>query len=170
MNKKNLSKNLTKIRTIISLIVFNIILIPFSVYAEESDLKVEWFNILPELTDEEVSEAQQKIELIWKSWNNVWNEYNEAASWLSTSQQIASWIMNWDTIMNYLVFIVQFLSQLWLVIWFGYIVFAGYTYMLGIFKWNSIKSSVIKNAIIWIIIIIFSYAIMKTLTSIVGIT
>ena len=171
MNKKNLLKNITKIWIIISFIIFNIIVIPHNIYAQNNDLKVDWFNIMPELTEKEINSGNEAVATIWKTWWNVWYEYNKAASGLSTSQQIATWIMNWDTIMNYLVFIVQFLSQLWLVVGFGFIMYAGYKYMLSVFSWWKWASNTpIKNAIIWIIIVIFSYAIMKTLTSIIGIS
>jgi len=172
MNKKNLLKNITKIWIIISFIIFNIIVIPHNIYAQNNDLKVDWFNIMPELTKKEIDSNHEAITSIWQSWWEVWKKYNEiASSWdFSTSQQITTGIMNWDTIMNYLVFIVQFLSQLWLVVWFWFIMYAWYTYMLSVFNWLQTKSSTIKNAIIWIIIVIFSYAIMKTLTSIIGIS
>ena len=73
-----------------------------------NDLDVDWFNIMPELTDSEIEEIDTKIERIWSEWWHVWDHYNDEATTLTTSQQVASWIMNWDTIMNYLVFIVQF--------------------------------------------------------------
>ena len=170
MNKKNLLKNITKIWIIISSIIFNIIAIPHNIHAQNNDLKVDWFNIMPELTEKEINSGNNAIEAIWKTWWKVWYEFNKAAEELTTQQQIATWIMNWNTIMNYLVFIVQFLSQLWLVVWFGFIMYAWYKYMLSVFSWWKTPSSAIKNAIIWIIIVIFSYAIMKTLTSIIGIS
>lgn len=170
MNKKNLLKNVTKIWIAILFIIFSITLIPHNIYAEENDLKVEWFNIMPELTEKEIESGNAAVITIWQSWWEVRKNYNKAASGLSTSQQIATWIMNWDTIMNYLVFIVQFLSQLWLFVGFWFIMYAGYTYMLSVFNWKQAKSSTITNAIIWIAIVIFSYAIMRILTSIIGIS
>lgn len=169
--KKNLLKNILKIWIISSLAIFNIVLIPCNIYAQESDLKVEWFSILPELEDKEITTANEKINEIWQTWWEVRKKYNKIASGeLTTSQQIATWIMNWDTIMNYLVFIVKFLSQLWLLVGFFFIMYAGYTYMLSVFQWNKTKSSTVTNAIIWVIIVIFSYAIMKILTSIIWIS
>lgn len=169
--KKNLLKNFLKIWIISSLIIFNTVLIPCNIYAQESDLKVEWFSILPELEDKEITTANEKINEIWQTWWEVRKKYNKIASGeLTTSQQIATWIMNWDTIMNYLVFIVKFLSQLWLLVGFFFIMYAWYTYMLSVFQWNKTKSSTVTNAIIWVIIVIFSYAIMKILTSIIWIS
>lgn len=172
MSKKNLTKNITKIRIITCFVIFNIISISNNVLAQDNDLKVDWFNIIPELTEEKINSNQEAITSIWQSWWKVWEKYNEIASSsdFSTSQQITTWIMNWDTIMNYLVFIVQFLSQLWLVVWFWFIMYAWYKYMLSVFDNGKTPSSTITNAIIWIIIVIFSYAIMKILTALIGIS
>lgn len=138
----------------------------------DSDLEVDWFNILPELEESEVKDVSQKINEIWQTWWAVWDKYNEIASSkdFTASKQIASWIMNRDTIMNYLVFIVQFMSQLWLVVWTLFIMYAWYEYMLSVFKWWKLPTETVKNAIIWVIIVIFSYAILKTLTSLIGIS
>lgn len=169
MNLKKLLRNFTKIRIFTAFMILWVYCIP-NTYAQNDDLKVNGFNILPELTESETSKINESIDAIWNTWRNVRNEYNKTAAELTTSQQIASWIMNRDTIMNYLVFIIKFLSQLWLVVGFGFIMYAWYKYMLSVFSWWKTPSSAIKNAIIWIIIVIFSYAIMKTLTSIIGIS
>ena len=165
MNKKNFKK----IWIIIS--IFCIILFPSRISIADSDLDVDWFNIMPQLSDEEIWEVDEAIKDIWTTWRNVRNTYNQKASDLSTSQQIASWIMNWDTIMNYLVFIVQFLSQLWLLIWALFIIYAWYKYMTNVLLWSkAVPTTTVKNAIIWVIIVIFSYAIMRVLTSFIWLT
>lgn len=164
-----MKKITTKIRLIIIISIFSIIIIPHQTYATgENDLEVNGFNIMPELTGGQINKVEKAIEEVWSKWWWVRDNYNKNASDLSTSEQIASWIMNRDTIMNYLVFIVKFLSQLWLFVWAWFIIFAWYKYMTS-FWWRTPKSTVI-NAIIWIIIVIFSYAIMKILTSIIGIS
>ena len=137
-------------------------------WLQESDLKVNWFNIMPEVEDEAKLNAQ--IKAVWSEWWYVWDHYNDEVTRMSTSEQVASWIMNWDTIYNYLVFVVQFLSQLWLVVWVVFIMYAGYMYMVSVFKWWKTPTETVKNAIIWVIIVIFSYAIMKTLTSFIGLS
>lgn len=148
---------------------FSLLYLPH-VNAQNNDLDVNWFNILPELTDDENNKVEKKIEIIWQSWWKVMENYNKAAAELTTSEQVASWIMNWDTILNYLKFFVGFLSQLGLVVWTGFIIYAWYKYIISVFNWWKVPTETIKNAIIGVIIIIFSYAIMKTLTSLVGIT
>jgi hypothetical protein len=72
--------------------------------------------------------------------------------------------------MNYMVHIIQFLSQLGLVVWTIFIMYAGYKYIISVLNSQKTPSSTIKNAIIWILIIIFSYAIMRILTSFIWLT
>lgn len=165
-------KLIKKIWIFITFITLNVTILPLFTLAQNEEIEVDWFNILPELSEKEITDVNQKITEIWQTWWNVWEKYNEIAnSWnFTTSQQIASWIMNRDTIMNYLVFIVKFLSQLWLVVWTWFIIYAWYKYMLSVFNGWKVPSETIKNAIIWVIIVIFSYAIMKTLTSLIWIS
>ena len=171
MKTKNLMKNLIKVWLLVTINIFSLSLNINTIHAQDNDLKVDGFQIMPKLTESQASKANETIKSIWSEWWKVRNNYNSKANGLKTSEQIATWIMNWDTIMNYLVFIVQFLSQLWLFVWTGFIMYAWYKYMLSVFgsgKWAT--SEPIKNAIIWVIIVIFSYAILKTFTSIIGIS
>ena len=130
-----------------------------------SNLKVKWFNIMPEISAKDTARLNAEITEIGSVGWHVWENYNDAAGRIPTDSQVASWIMNRDTIMNYLVFIVQFLSQLGLVVWAAFIMYAGYKYIVSLFEWWKVPSATVKNAIIWILIVIFSYAIMKILTS-----
>lgn len=166
-------KTLKRTFTIIVILLFWFTLLPNISFADEGgDLNVDWFNILPEIEDDNLPALQTKIERIWSEWWHVWDHYNDEADLLSdnTEWQLATWIMNRDTIMNYLVFIVQFLSQLWLVVWTVFIMYAWYKYMISIIYWKWSPSGTLSNAIIWVIIVIFSYAIMKTLTSLIWIS
>ena len=143
------------------------VFMPAITNADNEELEVDWFDIMPRLKPEEVADVNQKIKEIWSEGWKVWENYNKNASWMTTSQQIASWIMTRNTILNYIVFIVKFLSQLWLLVWAWFIMFAWYKYMVSLFTWGKAPSSTLKNAIIWIIIVIFSYAIMRILISII---
>lgn len=131
---------------------------------------VDWFNIIPKIED--VWAVNTKIERIWSEGWQVWKHYTDEADQMTPEQQVATWIMNWDTILNYLVFVVKFLSQLWLLVWVMFIMYAWYKYMVSVFvEWKTNGApSTLKNAIIWVIIVIFSYAIMKTLTSFIWIS
>ena len=145
------------------------IITPYAVIAQDT-MEVDWFSIMPKLTDKEIDDTAKKIENIWHTWWNVWSEYTKAASGMSTQEQVASWIMNRGTIMDYLVFLVKFLSQLWITVWAIFIMYAWYIYMLKVFGGKGNPNTAIKNAIIWVIIVIFSYAILKFLTSLIGLT
>ena len=164
-------KTFKKMLIITTFIIFGTIFLPNNIHAADWKLDVNGFNIMPEL-EKDISELNTDIQDIWSVWWHVWDTYNKAADamWQAgrTDKQIASWIMNWDTIMNYLVFIVQFLSQLWLVVWALFIMYAGYKYITSVlFQWKWADKTIISNAIIWILVVIFSYAIMKILTSLV---
>ena len=155
-------KKLKKIWFLITLFIS----LPIFIYAQ-NDIEIEGFQIIPELESEEIKKVDDAIEKIGKQWWHVLDTYNKVASEMSTSEQLASWVMNRDTIVNYLVYVIKFLSQLWIVVGVVFIMYAWYKYMVSVFAWWKTPSSTIKNAIIWIIIVIFSYAIMKILTSLV---
>lgn len=138
-----------------------------------SDAHAEWsldYTILPEIEESWIKTLQEKVEQIWKTWWKVMETYTKTAEKLTLEEQLATWIMNRDTILNYLVYVVKFLSQLWLAIGTIFIMFAGYKYIVSVFNWWKADSKTLKNAIIWVIIVIFSFAIMKFLTSIVWIS
>ena len=160
-----------KIIWVISAIfALSVLLLPTQISIAENDLSIDGFNIIPELDEDEIAEANGHINEVWSEWWHVWEHYNDIASGSTTSQQLATWIMNRDTIMNYIVFVIQFLSQLWLLVWVIFIMYAWYKYMVSVFESWKTPSSTIKNAIIWVLIIIFSYAIMRILTSIIWLT
>ena len=166
-----MKKNLLKKIWLIMMAIFTIsLMLPLNTYADENDLEVDGFNIMPELTGWQIDKIDQAIVEIWSTWWKVMEKYKQTAEGLKTSEQIASWIMTRNTIMDYLVFVVQFLSQLWLVVWAIFIMYAWYKYMISVFNNSKIPSETIKNAIIWVIIVIFSYAIMRILTSFIWLT
>ena len=78
-----------------------------------------------------------------------------------------TWIMSRNSLLNYVVYLMRFINQLGLLIWSIMILYAGYQYAWTIFKfWDPTKGkNAIKNAIIWILVIVFSYAIWKALES-----
>jgi hypothetical protein len=152
------------------IIITSLLFIPTITNADNNDLEVDWFEIMPKLTWWQVDKVNTAISSVGSEGWMVRKNYNVEAQKLKTSEQLASWIMNRDTIMNYIVFVVQFLSQLWLLVWVWFIMYAWYKYMLSVFNWWKTPGSTLKNAIIWVIIIIFSYAIMKILTSIIWLT
>jgi hypothetical protein len=162
-----------KILSIWIILILSITLIPIPSFtnADSSEMDVEWFEIMPKLEPEEITEVNEAIEAVWSKGWEVRKTYNDRANELKTpSKQLASWIMNRDTILNYLVFVVKFLGQLWLLVWACFIMYAWYKYMVSVFTWGKSPNSTLKNAIIWVIIVVFSYAIMKIFTSIIWLT
>ena len=69
--------------------------------------------------------------------------------------------------MNYVVYLVRFLSQIGLVIGVLMIIYAGYLYASSVFDPSNMSKgkSAISNAIIGVLVVAFSYAIIKLLTS-----
>lgn len=132
-------------------------------------VKAQEITIVPELNEKENEHVESRIKNIW-SWWNVWKNYRLAVKDLSLSERWAGWIIGRNDIPIFLTLVVGFLSQIWLIVWVIFIMYAWYKYMVSVFNGWKIPTETIKNAIIWVIIIIFSYAIMKTLTSLVGIS
>ena len=164
-----MKKNLLIWTIITSIFTMALMFFPTATIADSNELDVNWFDIMPKLTPEEMTDVNKEIQKIWEAPGRVREKYNETANstWFTTQKQLASWIMNRDTIMNYIVFIVKFLSQLGLLVWAWFIMYAWYKYMLSVFSWWKTPGSTLKNAIIWVVIVIFSYAIMRILTSII---
>ena len=142
-----------------------IFLLTFSLYTQADS-----FNITRELTDNEITKVNRRIKIIsWDPWN-VSSNIHKAHEDLNLFERLASWILEIEDIMDYLVLVVKFLSQLWLLVWMVFIMYAWYQYIISVFNWWKVPSNTIKNAIIWVIIVIFSYAIMRFLTSIIWLT
>jgi len=80
-------------------------------------------------------------------------------------EQFASGIMNRDTILCLAAQVVSFVSNMALVVWALMIIYAGYLYATAVFNWGNVGkwSEAIKRAIIGIVVVIFSYAILNLL-------
>ena len=85
----------------------------------------------------------------------------------SVGDQIASGIMTRDTLLDYIVYLVRFLSQIGILIGVIMIIYAGYLYASSIFNQSNMSKgkTALTNAIIGVLVVVFSYAIMKLLTS-----
>ena len=125
------------------------------------------FEIIPKATDQ--NKVDQAVEAVGASGWSVWENYNSGAQALkgSVGDQMASGIMTWDTLLDYVVYVVRFLSQKGIVIGVVMIIYAGYLYASSIFSPTNMSKwkTAITNAIIGVLVIAFSYAIMKLLTS-----
>lgn len=127
-------------------------------------------HIIPE-SQENNENLNKAVKDIAASPGQVIDKYNETASGFSQKWDLgsafATGIFNWDMALLYIAYLIQFLSQLGMLIGGLMILFAGYKYAGTIFDfWDaSGAKSAIENAIKWILIITFSYAILKILTS-----
>lgn len=149
----------------LSLSLFYLLLLTFPVNADDN------LSIIEKTTNTETQHINRRIQFIWSNPWRVMDNIHKAHEDLNLSERRAWGILEIDDIINYLVFIVQFLSQLWLIVWAIFIMYAWYKYMLTILNWSwKAPSSTLKNAIIGIIIVIFSYAIMRILTSFIWLT
>lgn len=124
------------------------------------------FEIIPQA--DSGGKIEQAVKDVWSQGGSVRDKYNDQAQKMDgqVGNQLASGIMTRDTLLDYVVYLVRFLSQVGLLIWGIMVIYAGYLYATQIFG-SSDKGAkdAIKNAIIGILIIAFSYAIMKLLTS-----
>ncbi|MFA5747672.1 MAG: hypothetical protein WC872_01000 [Candidatus Absconditabacterales bacterium] len=157
----------------ISAFIFSIFVLPsFSVIlAAPADPTADNFEIIPKGNEADISSAIQKV---GNEGGKVWENYNEQAKNLSSKgggaeavgSQLASGIMTWDTLLDYATYLVNFLSQVGLLIGGLMIVYAGYMYATTIFGGGDATkgNNAIKYAIMGILVVIFSYAIMRLLT------
>lgn len=162
---------LKKLWLILALALSILIWTSVNTYAQ-GNWDIEWYTIVPEVTWSDIQEGDDAIADIWLEAWEVMDKYREYADKRddSPNKKIAFGIMDRDVIIDYLKFVVKFLSEAWLAVWVIFIMLAWYKYMIAVFNWLKAPTGTIKNAIIWVIIIIFSYAILKTLTSLVGIS
>jgi len=103
---------------------------------------------------------------VWNAVWHVWDAYN-AAAWSNAWNSFASWVFSWESVFSFFKYMADMLSKIWLVIWAVMIIYAGYKYSTWVFTGNAEKwwQDAIKWAIYGVLIIIFSYAIMKLLMS-----
>jgi len=131
------------------------------VYAQDVD-----FAIIP-ASDTGQQGIINDVKSIANSPGNVWGRYKEISQKKrSLWDQLASWVMTWDTLLDYVVYLIKFLSQLGLVIGAIMFIYAGYMYATSVMGGDASKwDTAIKHAIVWVVVISFSYAIMKILTN-----
>ena len=147
-----------------SLLIFGSfsLLISWATFAQ---LENPGFAIMPEIEDP--SGLPDVIIRVGASGGEVMNNYNKEAETLPLSQQMATGIMNWDTILQYLVYVIRLVSEIWLFIGAGMIIYAGYLYASNIFSEGQTTKAgqAVKYAIIGVLVISFAFAIMRIFTS-----
>lgn len=151
-------------KLLLASIVVWLLILPIHSFAQQTSND---FEIIPKASSG--GKATQAVEAVGKTGWSVRNTYNQQASKLSGSvgDQLASGIMTRDTLLEYIVYLVRFLSQIGIFIGVLMIIYAGYLYASSVFSPSNMSKgkSAITNAIIGVLVIAFSYAIMKLLTS-----
>ncbi len=121
-----------------------------------------------EKNKEEVNAVVESI-LTGNGWNTMDTYYQKAheleAQW-KCGVQLLSGVMTRSTILCYAKYVVKFVSQLGILIGAIMIIFAGYEYATFVFSGSTGQwAQKIKYAIIGVVVIVFSYAIMRIVTS-----
>ncbi len=102
------------------------------------------------------------VEEIWW-WGDVRDNYNEEVKNLSLWQQFSTWVMDWDTILDYVAALAKLLSQLALLIWAIAIIWIWYDKVIQSF-WGASDQPIFK-VIKGVLVVIFAYFIVKVIYS-----
>jgi hypothetical protein len=114
------------------------------------------------------------VDLVWSSktesdGRGVIERYNEQAKDIEDDWDLwmafQTWVMSWNTLLNYVVYLMRFLNQIGILTGAIMILYAGYLYATSVFKlWDVNKAkNAIASAIKGVLIIVFSYAIWRAL-------
>lgn len=120
------------------------------------------FELIPKVEDQVLKDTYKELSSN-KTKHQFWDIYGAKANKLKLNDQLATWVMNWDTIIAYAGVVIQFISSLWLVVWAWFIIYSGYQYAMSAFGTQEDKGKAIKNAFIGIAIITTSYGIFRLL-------
>jgi hypothetical protein len=123
------------------------------------------FQLIPKVEEQTVKQTYTDLTKA-DTRHQFWDKYNEKATKLSVDQQLATWVMNWDTIIAYSAVVITFISNLWLVVGAWFIIWSGYQYAMSAFGMKEDNGKAIKNALIGIAVIATSYGIFRLLTRI----
>lgn len=94
-------------------------------------------------------------------WHVLEKQKDLIKSWnMSMPDQINSWIMSWDTILDYCVYLVKFLWEVALLTWAVAIIFLWYK---RITKNIFMDTPPFLKVIIWILVVIAAYVIVRIL-------
>lgn len=103
------------------------------------------------------------VKSIW-SWGKVWENYrNEASKQHTLWEQLSSWVMTWDTILDYCAYLAKFLGEVALLVWALAIIYLWYQKIVGSIFTEKPKG--LTMVVIWILVITFAYVIIKLIWS-----
>lgn len=131
------------------------------------------FELIPEVDDEIITSTYKDLTKP-ETRHQFWDKYNEKANSKEfdpgttdgLANQLSTGVMTWDTIIVYASVIIEFISNLWLVVGAGFIIFSGYQYAMSAFGAKEDNGWAIKNAFIGIAVIATSYGIFRLLARI----
>jgi hypothetical protein len=108
--------------------------------------------------------AAQKVKEV-SSWWNVWKIYRKIVDEenMSVWDQLASGIMSRDTILDYCAYLAKFIWEVALLAWAVAIIFIWYKRIMKNIIWEAPKW--LTLVVIWLLVIIFAYAIVKLIWS-----
>ena len=130
------------------------------------------FEIIPWSTTSNIWEEVERIKVWWSVWDKykdiaygtkVWDTNTRVWSNRSLWDQFASWIMTWDTILDYAVYLVKFIWQLALLAWAIWIIYYGYVKATEHLKWSG--GWKLWMIVVGILVISFAYVIIKMVWS-----
>lgn len=126
------------------------------VFAQEN------FEIIPGSENEGV--VTSIVDSVGSDWGSVWDSYKQQAeeSEWDLWNQLASWVMTRDTLLDYVTYLVKFIWQIALLVWAIMIIYAGYKKATEMFKFPDNR---VTNVIKWVIVIAFAYAFIRILVS-----
>ncbi len=138
------------------------VLNPKDYYPSSTSDKEDSFTLIPA----DNWDGENAVKDVLNGTDSFVEKYKKEASKLSTAAQLNSGIVNFEGIMWFLVHLVRLLLDAAMVIGFLMIVYSGYIYASGVFTGNVTKgNNAIKNAVIGLLIVIFSYTIIKIVTA-----
>ncbi len=106
---------------------------------------------------------------IWTVWSRYNKKLNSEPNEIDIGSQFKTWIFSWNSIKLYAWYIIRFLLQMALLIGAVMIIVAGYKYATAVYKWSDPWKKDILNAIVGVLIVISSFAIIKILQTATGI-
>lgn len=159
-------------KKIIFLFIASILISIWVSFSQTSAVLANWLELIPK-AETDPDTLGTVVECVgWgegcKKWS-VWDRYNEKVKWMKSWDQFATGIFSWDAILKYLWYTVVFISQVGILIGVIMIIVAGYKYATYIFTNKKPNIDDIKNAIIGVVVIVSSFAIMKILQAVTGI-
>lgn len=101
------------------------------VLADEEEVN---FEIMPQV---DPARLQQINKAVLEANGNIWDIYNAQAETLSTDEQVASGVMTRDTLINYAIKLLRFLSQLGLLIGGAMILLTWWKYIMAVISGDS---------------------------------